>query len=253
MFLDPLDSLGLSWHGVFEPFETAFFKDRIRPGQTIVDIGANIGYFTLLFAQLVGPGGHVYAFEPDPLNFGILKKNVKINGYSNVTLERTALSDTNGKLKLYRSQDNMGDHRTYDPGVSRETIEINCVRLDDYFAKAKKKTVDILKMDIQGAEGQALSGMLEIARQSPDLILMTEYMPEGLARCGTDPSQYLKMLRSIGLSIYYVDRRQGAIREISPESLLTRQFSDESDFLNLICAKTKLSCVRAKNGAKLSK
>lgn len=82
MFLDCKDSLNLSINnGIYEEFETNIVKEEIKKGDIVLEIGANIGYYTLIFAKLVGEKGKVFAFEPDPTNFALLKKNIEINGY----------------------------------------------------------------------------------------------------------------------------------------------------------------------------
>ena len=86
MFLDPQDSLLLSINGIYEEFETELVSKEISKNDVVVDIGANIGYYTLIFAKLVGENGKVFAFEPDPSNFALLKKNVELNGFRNVVL-----------------------------------------------------------------------------------------------------------------------------------------------------------------------
>jgi len=102
MFLDPKDdSLGLSINDIYEPFITDFFKSEIKKGDVVFDIGANIGYFTLIFAKLVGENGKVFAFEPSPDVFAILQKNVEINGYKNIVLSQKAVSSKTEKIKLY--------------------------------------------------------------------------------------------------------------------------------------------------------
>ena len=82
--LDPLDSLELSIFRNYEPFETSLLSAEIRPGMRIVDVGANIGYYTLLFSKLTGASGHVFAFEPEPENFGLLQRNLARNDRTNV-------------------------------------------------------------------------------------------------------------------------------------------------------------------------
>ena len=76
-------------------------KQEVKEGNNVIDIGANIGYFTLLFAKLVGPNGKVFAFEPDPTNFSILKKNIEENNYDNVILSQKAISDKTETTKLF--------------------------------------------------------------------------------------------------------------------------------------------------------
>lgn len=111
MFLDSKDSLNLSINGIYEPLQTELVKKEIKKGDVVLDIGANIGYYTLIFAKLVGEDGKVFVFEPAPTNFSFLKKNVEINSYKNVVLVQKAVSNKTGKLKLYLSEDNIGDHR----------------------------------------------------------------------------------------------------------------------------------------------
>jgi len=113
MFLDPTDSIvspTLLRDGYFEPYETTLIESEIRPGDVVLDIGANIGYYTLIFARLVGERGRVYAFEPDPTNFRLLKKNVRANGYQNVIFVKKAVADSSGSMPLYLCPDNKGDH-----------------------------------------------------------------------------------------------------------------------------------------------
>ncbi len=88
MFLDPGDSLNLSINGVYGELDTQIIREQIKEGDIVIDVGANIGYYTLIFAQLVGKTGKVFAFEPEPKNFEILKKNIEINNYGNVTVEK---------------------------------------------------------------------------------------------------------------------------------------------------------------------
>jgi len=196
---------------VYESEETTFIKASVKRGDIVLDIGANIGYFTLLFAKAVGPEGHVYAFEPDPINFKYLSKNVKINGYSNVTLINKAVSSTNGRSRLYISKDNIGDHRTYKSEEERDCIEIEMIRLDDFFGK-KNRRFDIIKMDIQGSEYHAVLGMKAILRENHNVILLTEYWPFGLNLCGVRPFAYIDLLKSCDLTLYSLNSKSNLIR-----------------------------------------
>src|SRR5262249_36832247 len=101
MRLDTCDSLELSIHGIYEPAETRFVEANVPRGGCVLDIGANIGYYTLLFARAVGPAGRVFAFEPEPENFDLLRQNVRSNGYENVRMENLAVADENGWLNLF--------------------------------------------------------------------------------------------------------------------------------------------------------
>ena len=123
LYLDDADSLALSYNKQYEPEETQFFIDNLKEGMRVVDVGANIGYYTTLFSRLVGTTGSVIAFEPDPTNFSLLEKNCKANGCRNVRLEQLALSDKNGVAQLHLSEVNRGDHRMSLGEDNLETIE----------------------------------------------------------------------------------------------------------------------------------
>lgn len=237
MFLDSKDSLKLSIKGVYEEFETDFIKNEIKRDDIVLDIGANIGYYTLIFAKLVGENGKVFAFEPDPTNFAILKKNVKINGYKNVVLINKAVSDKAGKLKLFLSEDNMGDHRTYDSKDDREFVEIESVKLDDYFDKTSDK-INFIKMDIQGAEYAAVKGMSGLVNNTKDLTIVTEFWPIGLKRFGVEPREYYKLLIKYGFKIYELNENKKKLKTVNITRLLKKYTINKGNQTNFLCKKT---------------
>src|SRR2546422_5286600 len=101
MHLDRRDILNLSVDGIYEPLVTELIQNEVKTGDVVLDIGAHIGYYTLMFAELVGPHGKVFAFEPVPSNFALLQKNVQFNGYHSVALIQKAVSDKEGKAVIY--------------------------------------------------------------------------------------------------------------------------------------------------------
>lgn len=234
MYLDARDTLLLSWYGYYEPDVTDLFKAYIKPGQTVFDIGANIGYYTLLAAKWVGPSGRVVAFEPEPSNFEILRKNVQLNGYSHVTLVPHAVSKAAGKIRLYLNEQNRGDHRIYDSGETRTSIEIETVSLDGYCAEHPGR-VDFIKMDIQGAEGGALDGMKNVLQQNPSVVAVSEFWPEGLRRFGTLPESYLEQWRGLGFKLYPVS----ASTPLEPLQDIPRyvRWVSQKDDSNLLCVR----------------
>ncbi|MFB0524156.1 MAG: FkbM family methyltransferase [Phycisphaerae bacterium] len=241
MFLDSKDSLGLSITGIHEPFETELVKKEIRKRDVVLDIGANIGYYTLIFAKLVGEEGKVFAFEPDPDNFALLKKNVQINGYQNVILVQKAVSNKTAKIRLYLSEENKGDHRIYDSHEHRKSIEIEAIRLDDYF-KNYNGRVNFIKMDIQGAEGGAIEGMTNLLKKNKSVKIMTEFWPIGLKRFGIDPEEFLKLLMQYGFKLYHIIEQEKKIEPVNISSsyskLLDRYYPD-GDFTYLLCVKER--------------
>ena len=115
MFLDKWDSLDLSINQIYNKFETEIVKNQIKESDIVIDIGAHIGYFSLIFAKLVGNNGKVFSFEPEPENYKILKKNIEINNYQNVILEQKGVSDINNSVKLYSGSTSSGSSRIYKP------------------------------------------------------------------------------------------------------------------------------------------
>lgn len=183
MFLHPDDqamSPYIDVNRIWEPNQTHWFVRTVRPGDTVVDVGANVGYYTILAAKLAGPTGKVYAFEPDPTCVALLRKNVALNGLTNVIIEQKAVSNRPGKLKLFLSTENMGDHRTIDEG-NRNFVEVDAVTLDGYFAG---KVVNVVKIDVQGFEAIVFDGMADLDRRSNRLATFIEFWPYGYRRAG---------------------------------------------------------------------
>lgn len=236
MYLDEADSLKLSWGGSHEPFETQFFEENVKPGDVIVDIGANIGYYTLYFAKKVTDQGHIYAFEPDPINFGLLEKNIEINEYKNITAVNKAVSNKNEKIKLYICEENRGDHRTYDSQEGREFVEINATHLDAYFLDFKKQ-INLIKMDIQGAEYKAIQGMANLLKRKQDVKLVIEFWPYGLALAGADAKDLFLLLQDIGFSIYEISEKSRSVHETTIDELLHTFTVENQKFTNLLCEK----------------
>jgi len=157
LFLDKIDCLNLSSDKDFEKNEIESFKKLIKKGDVVLDIGSHIGFHTLTFAKLVGNHGKVISFEPMPNNFALLRKNMEINGYTNVILVNKAVSNKNGSEKLYLSNYNTGDNRLGNFGKEFDkSITVETVRIDDYL---ENSDIDFIKMDIQGSEPFAIEGM----------------------------------------------------------------------------------------------
>src|SRR3990167_6694466 len=120
--------------GQYEPYESKLLIKNIKDGDIVIDVGANIGYYTLLFAKKVGENGKVFAFEPDSASFAILEKNIKDNKFRNVEAFNIALSDKQEDLSLFISSENLGDHRLYDDHkVKREKMTVKADTLDLFF------------------------------------------------------------------------------------------------------------------------
>jgi FkbM family methyltransferase len=220
----------------YDVFETQLVLAHVRPGDVVIDLGAHVGYYTLLLARQVGPHGKVFAFEPDPANFELLRRNVEENGYGNVTLVRKAASDRNGTAQLYRSTDNQGDQRLYPSTEARPSVDVETVRLDDFFADSAIR-LSLMKMDIQGCEAMALDGMREILARSPEVKLVCEFWPFGLRRSGSSPQRLLQLLAEHGFQLQQISAERQSVGLIEAEELLRRYPETEESFTNLFCAR----------------
>ncbi len=192
MFLDKNDSLKISVYP-YAKSQTDFFKKNIQKGDVVLDLGANIGYFTCLFADLVGPTGKVFAFEPEENNFQLLKKNVAVNGYDNVILEQKAVSNKTEKIKMYIAT-SPKDHRIYDSLDDRESTDIDCVTLDDYF-KNFDQDITFVKSNVQGADFGVFQGMHSILKkQNSNIVLALEFSPAMLQGFGSNPEEFIDLI-----------------------------------------------------------
>lgn len=188
----------------WEPSTTKIFKEVVKEGDTVVDLGTNIGYFTLLAAKLVGKKGKVYSFEPEPRNYNYLCKNIELNGYDNVFATQKAVSDETGKTKLYICPYDTGHHTINQCGGikackpdliddKKEFVEVEKIALDDFF-KDMKQPINVIKMDVEGAEMLALSGMDRIIRESKNIKMFVEFFPLLIREMGGSPEEFIRRL-----------------------------------------------------------
>lgn len=192
--------------GVYEPTETALVKQILQPGMTVVDVGANIGYYTLLAASCVGSSGRVYSFEPEPTNFSLLERNIRLNHATNITTAQKAISNTSGTITLFTDRRLSGGHQIFDTGAKESSMSIEAVTLDAYFQNTVPR-IDLIKIDIEGAEALALEGMSQIMRANPHVKYITEFYPAMLEKSGHSPLEYLKALQQLGFSLHIIDER----------------------------------------------
>jgi len=234
MLLDQGDALDLALNRIYEPAETELLQKLIQPGYTIVDVGANIGYYSLIFAKATGPAGKVFSFEPDPGNFSLLNQNLAMNGHVNVATVNKAVTAESGSINLFISDECPADHRIYDSGDGRKSLSIPSVSLDDYFASLDVK-IDLIKMDIQGSEYFAVQGMRKVLASNPNIKLLSEFWPFGLKRSGIEPIDYLKLLQDVGLKLSYFDEADRTIRPVVIEELVQRYPVAVPIYCNLLC------------------
>jgi len=205
-------------YAIFHSWEkstTEIFKNVIKPGDVVLDLGANMGYFTLLAARLVGREGRVYAFEPAPLNYSLLTKNIELNGYDNVVPLQKAVSNVPGVVRLFLSDEDIGNNTIYSYGNEREVVEVEGVTLDEFFAD-KEHSINVIKMDVEGAEVAAISGMERIIKENKDLKIFSEFYPSLIRAMGYSPEDFLdKLINNYHFSVIPLDLPRGK-KELRP-------------------------------------
>ncbi len=243
MKLDVLDTLRLSFYGEYEPLTTLAMRSLIGQGHTAIDIGAHIGYYTLLMADAVGSGGKVIAFEPEPGNYAILQENVRNNGYCNVQLVQKAVADRTGISTLHISTAaNSGTHSLLplEKG-EKASIPVSQTSLDEEL-KEFAEPIDCIKMDIQGAEPLAFRGMKDLIRRNPAMSIILEFDPNFLTKNGEDPHRFLQEIREAGFVIHCIDEDREQ-QWAEPESLrvLAETHPPEIEaYWNLVCTPKSL-------------
>jgi lipopolysaccharide transport system ATP-binding protein len=190
MEIDSLDSLGLAHNnGVFEAEEVALCRLLLNKGDRVLDIGANIGYYTLLFGGLVSPTGSVFAIEPDAKNHHLLQKNLAENLMAGlVSAHQVALGVQAGSARLYHSDSNNGMHRLYaSVCCTDDSTEVSVIAGDSL----ELAPLDLIKIDIEGYEPAALKGLSSTLAHSPNLKILCEFSPLSIWEAGFSPIQLL--------------------------------------------------------------
>jgi len=210
--------------GLYEPFEETLLLSALNQGDSVIDIGANIGVYTLQMAQKVGKYGKVYAIEPEPHNIKILERNIAENKFSQVEVLPFALSNKQSRTKLYLSYDNFGDHRIYDGDYvrKRKTISVVAKTLDSLLYK-KTGNISVMKIDTQGYEPFVIEGAQKILQREKPILFM-EYWPFGYRKSGADKEKMLHFLSSLYSEVYYIDGEKKLLNPFSQNVL-----SEEED------------------------
>lgn len=160
---------GLVLTGRYEPTHTRAMIERAGPGDAVLDIGAHVGYFTLLFARLVGASGSVWAFEPDPTNFRYLQRHVSVNGLRNVQTRRLAISDEEGTVRFAAGRGSGTGHLS-----QRGTDEVRSTTIDAFCARSGVSP-SLIKMDVEGAELRALQGAIKVLERARPVVLLSTH------------------------------------------------------------------------------
>lgn len=221
--------------GLIEPHNTRLLTSLVSPRGVFVDIGANVGYFSVLGAWRVWPAGQVWSFEPHPRLYPLLWENLLINGYSDIAhCHRVALSDHAGtaKMQVFDGHDAASTIRNVSAdfiqfterqtGRPSRTIDVDVARLDDLMCDVPE--IDVLKIDAEGHEPAIVRGGREILARSLDIKIVMEFVPPILGRA--ESLAHLGVLRELGFSVFQIEPDASLVLHADDEALVEMDFSD---------------------------
>ena len=216
-----------------EPGTCQILSALLQPDSIFVDVGANIGAFTLLAGRKIDSSGHIWAIEPTPTLQVVLKHMIQINGLSNrVTLLEAAAGSSSGKglLKLGKTS---GHNSLIDLDEAVDSTETPIIVLDDVLASSK---VDVIKIDVEGFELEVLAGLKNTIERNPRLSIILEFSPIHVARLGMDVPGWIAHLKEFGLKLFEIDEAKACLSELRSTEELESVFT-----LNLVMTNRDLS------------
>lgn len=227
---------GLMFGRGYEIGTTQTFKKVVKPNMRVVDIGAHIGYYTVLASKLVGDNGKVWAFEPEPRNYSELLKNIALNQLNNVVAAPYAIGNKIQKRELFYSTKWSGECSLVEIRQRpRDSIPVEVITLDHALDGEK---IDVIKIDVDGGELMALEGAGEVINRNPDIKLFIECWKYGLEGAGCSCLNFMSALRSYGFKyIYTITEHSGIARLASNQDV--GEYLKKADGINLLCSKKK--------------
>ncbi|MEE9451442.1 MAG: FkbM family methyltransferase [Gammaproteobacteria bacterium] len=216
------DALGRSIYkrGHFEKQDTDFLLNQLEfnAGDIIFDVGANIGWYSLIFDKMIDQAIKIYAFEPDPLNFQLLNENIRANRAEKISAIPKAVAETETDKLLYRySNNNLGRHSLL-PINNDEGIRIASTRLDHFISQQNidMARIKFMKIDIEGYEYKALLGAQTLLQKLP--CIFSEYAPPYMQKGGLKPTDFIHLLLDYHYQPYLVT--QGQLKPVNIDTLL---------------------------------
>lgn len=197
-------------HTPYEPLTTRAVLAWLPPGGVFVDVGANLGHFTLRAARHVGPDGHVHAIEPSPRNLDLLRANLAANRLANVTVHAVAATARESRVTLHQTAQSMFDGLHPHPyAATIAQVEVSGRPLDALIPGR----VDLVKIDVEGAELGVLDGMARLLAEQPGMRLVVEWSPNCQRLAGHAPDALPERLRALGFHLRVIDDKAGVARD----------------------------------------
>ena len=235
---DQFISGDIARQNIWEPFESDVFRRLCRPGDFVMDIGANIGWYAVLASKLIGREGRLTCFEPDAANRALLQRNIaRCKDAPRTELRPEAVADSAGTMQLFLSDTNLGDHRLFDDGSQRESVAVTVTTLDKLLER-ETRLPDLVKSDTQGSEARIVAGASSLFAKGWRPVLLLEFWPFGLAGSGGNPMALWDALARFGYAMYEVSEARPRLAKLSREQVASRIASDLSAasglFINLL-------------------
>lgn len=199
--------------GTWEPFSTALYLKELKTAQTVLDIGANFGHYALIAANTPPKKRLIIAFEPEPETRAILQDNIRLTPDSTIIVSEVALGETCGEKNLFVDGKNLGGHsfsKENIKGVKKKAL-VRVETLDGFLERTFPGTkIDLIKMDVQGAESSILKGAMKtISRDHPTIFC--EFWPRGIQNMGKDPSEFIAFFLKNKYEIFVVDKKRNRL------------------------------------------
>ncbi len=227
---DPVVS-GALMLGAYEVIFGKIFREALAPDMTIVDIGANIGYYTLIASAHAGKDGKVIAYEPEPENLRLLERTIAKNHLENVIVVTSAVGEKTGNATLYCDPNNKGKH-TLLPVEGNTPTTVQTTTLDASLENQNLHRVDVIKIDIEGWEAKAFRGMQKtLATYHPQIFF--EFAPERIRETGEDPLHFLSALASFGYILEHIDEKTGMLVPIDDCMQFIKTLSGYDGYANI--------------------
>jgi FkbM family methyltransferase len=228
--------------GIMEPFTRKVFIDLIKPGMVVLDIGSCLGLYSVLSARRLDGKGKVYSIEPDYRNYEYLVKNINQNNLSHMIIPvDKALSDKSETITFNLGSGMRTGSSRYIKLNKRNTdgsIQVEAISLDDFLDK--DICADVIKMDVEGSEIDALDGMKDLIKRSLDkLIMIVECNPKTLYFGGASPEKLIDKLRSLSLEVMILDEDNKILSPVTDRTYKDFYPDNENHYFieNLFCYK----------------
>ena len=201
--------------GAWEPFETALVRCLLPHYHEFIDIGANIGWYTVIAGLLLKGRGKAHAFEPAPHHFRMQEYNVRTNALENTQTHQAAVGNLVGTTTLFFASDNQGDHSVHASGEARASAEVSSITLDAYFQTTPSRCF-LPKSDTQGAEPAILAGARQLLRHDEGISsFLLDFWPFGVAASGWAVAAYLDAIEGFGRDPFVLDETSGCLSRSS--------------------------------------